>query len=116
MICIAPLDAERRLKLQKKLFTENRNYIVQYLNADDVMDDLMSKHLIGHNAYKQLSLSMKTVKEKNRIIVEELSNGGPNTLQKFCEVLKENREAKFMADKLEKGQYTIQVSLKCKLH
>ena len=42
-------------------------------------------------------------KERNRIIVDELYNGGADTLERFCEILKENRGTKFMADKLEKG-------------
>ena len=45
-----PLDVEERLKLQRKILMNNRNYIVQYLNPDDVMDDLISKQLIGQNA------------------------------------------------------------------
>ena len=100
---IVPLDTEERLKLERKVLMNNRNYIVQYLNPDDVMDDLISKQLIGQNAHKELKQPTKTAKEKNRIIVDELYNGGPDTLERFCEILKENRGAKFMADKLEKG-------------
>ena len=100
---IAPLDVEERLKLQNELFTSNRNYIVQYLNPDEVIGDLISKHLIGQSAGQQLSNPMKTTKEKNKIIVDELCKGGRNTFGKFCEVLRDNRKTKFMADKLETG-------------
>ena len=98
-----PLDVEERLKLQRKILMNNRNYIVQYLNPDDVMDDLTSKQLIGQNALEQLKQPTMAAKERNRIIVDELYNGGADTLERFCEILKENRGTKFMADKLEKG-------------
>ena len=98
-----PLDVEERLKLQRKILMNNRNYIVQYLNPDDVMDDLISKQLIGQNALEQLKQPTMVAKERNRIIVDELYNGGADTLERFCEILKENRGTKFMADKLEKG-------------
>ena len=103
-IYIAPLNTEKRLKLQKQLFTISRNYIVQYLNPDIVMDDLTNKQLISQDACRQMKTSVKSVKEKNKVIVDELSNGGPNTVEKFCEILKENRGTKFMADKLERGK------------
>ena len=100
----APLNTEKRLKLQKQLFTINRNYIVQYLNPDVVMYDLIKKQLISQDACRQIKASVKSVKKKNKIIVDELSNGGPNTVEKFCEILKENRGTKFMADKVERGK------------
>ena len=76
---------------------------MQYLNPDDIIDDLTVKQLISPSACGRLKKSSKTAKRKNRIIVDELTNGGPDTLEKFCEILKENRGTKFMADKLEIG-------------
>ena len=69
------------------------------------MDHLISKHLIGNSAYQQLCLPIKTTQAKNRIIVDELSSGGPDTLEEFCAILKKNRGTKYIADHLEKGTY-----------
>ena len=76
---------------------------MQYLNPDDIIEDLTIKLLISPSTYERLKQSAETAKRKNRIIVDELANGGPDTLEKFCEILKENRGTKFMADKLEIG-------------
>ena len=105
--CIFPLDIEKRLELQKEIFTVCQNYLVQCLNPDDVMDHLISKHLIGDSTYQQLRLSNKTKQEKNRIIVDGLSSGGPGTLEKFCVILKENKITKHIADHLKKGTYVL---------
>ena len=82
---------------------------MQYLNPDVVMDDLTNKQLISKDACRQMKTSIKSVKEKNKVIVDELSNGGPNTIEKFCEILKENRGTKFMADKLERGKQVTSI-------
>ena len=102
---VALLDTEKKLELQKEVFTNCRQYIVQYLNPNDIADHLISKHLIGENASQELGLPIKTAQEKNRTIVNELSIGGPDTLDKFCEILKKNSRTKHIADKLEKGTY-----------
>ena len=91
------------LELQKEVFTNCRHYIVEHLSPDDVVDHLISEHLIGDGASQQLQLPIKTAKDKNRIIVDELSIGGPGTFEKFCMILKKNRRTEYMADALEKG-------------
>ena len=77
---------------------------MQYLSPDDIVDHLISQHLIGDSARQELSLP-KITKEKNRIIVDELCSGGPDTFEKFCVILKKNRRTKHIADQLEKGMY-----------
>ena len=67
------------------------------------MDILLSKSLIGNSAYQQLRLPIKTTQEKNRTIVDELSNGGPGVFEEFCAILKKNRRTKHIADLLENG-------------
>ena len=91
------------MELQKEVFDSCRNYIVQSLNPDDIVDHLISQDLIGYSAHEQMSLPNKTAKDKNRIIVDELSTGGPGTLEKFCTVLKKSNRTKHIADHLEKG-------------
>ena len=39
--------------------------------------------------------------DKNRIVVDQLSTGGPGTLVKFCKILKDKRQM-FLAEQLEK--------------
>ena len=97
------------MEVQKEVFDKCRNYIVQNLSPDGVVDHLISQHLIGDSAHEQLRLPIKTAKEKNRIIVDELSTGGPGTLEKFCTILKISKRTEHIADNLEKGTcvYTI---------
>ena len=99
------IDTEKRLELQKEVFTNCRQFIVQYLNPNDIVDHLISEHLIGENARQELGLYIKTAQEKNRTIVNELSIGGPDTFEKFCEILKKNSRTRHIADQLEKGTY-----------
>ena len=111
MMCfiLEHLDVERRLELQKDAFASCRHYIVQHLSPDDIVDHLISQRLIGDSACGQLSLPIKTAKQKNRIIVDELSSGGPGTLEKFCTVLKKSRRTKHIADYVEKGMNKLSV-------
>lgn len=104
VICITDhLAVEKRLELQKEAFTSCRQYIVDHLSPDDIVDHLISQRLIGDSAREQLSLSIKTTKEKNRTIVDELCTGGPGTLEKFCAMLKKSKRTKHIADHLDKG-------------
>ena len=102
-ILIEHLEVDKRLELQKKVFTNCREYIVKHLNPDDIVDNLVSKHLIGDTACQQLCLPIKITQDKNRIIVNELSSGGPDTLEKFCAILNENSRIKHISDQLQKG-------------
>ena len=102
-------DVEKRLELQKGVFTSCRDYLVKYLSPDDVADRLISERLIGDNAREQLFLPIKTQKEKNRIIVDELSRGGPDAFQKFCRILGRNSRTKHIADHLDNGNSTTHI-------
>ena len=101
------LDVEKILELQKEVFTNCQQYIVNHLSPDDVVDIMISKRLIGDSASQQLCLPIKTTKERNRIIVNELSRGGPGAFEKFCAILKKNRRMKHIADHLEKGNLSV---------
>ena len=102
-----PVDVsiEKQLELQKEVFTICRQTIVQHLSPDDVVDQLVTERLIGNSAYEKLCLQ-KPTSEKNRIIVDELSRGGPGTFEKFCVLLKKNWRTKHVADQLERGVFT----------
>ena len=103
---VVDLDIDKKLELQREVLVNCRQYIVQYLSPDDIVDHLISKRLIGESARQELSLPNKTPQEKNRIIVDQLSTGGPDAFEKFCVILKKDR-TKHIADKLEEGMYDL---------
>ena len=92
-------------ELQRELLTTNTAFIVRSLNPDDIVDQLVSNHLVGQTAREQLNSHYKTplASEKNRIIIEEVSSGAPGAVDKFCGILKKNRRANYIGEKLEKG-------------
>ena len=46
--------------------------------------------------------------EKNRIIFDQLITCGPGALEKFCEILKRKKRQSFIAEQLEKREYSDQ--------
>ena len=90
------------LKKQREVFTNNHAFLVDYLDADDIIDELIQERMIGKNAAQRVQLQT-TNKEKNRIIVEQLTKSGPGTLEKFCEILQNTRKLAFIAEELEKS-------------
>ena len=76
---------------------------MEHLNPNDVIDSLVTEHLIGDTIRQQLSLPGKTTQEKNRDIIEELCRGRPGTYKEFCGILMKKKTTNHIADKLEKG-------------
>lgn len=99
-------DEQLILKQQRDVLNENRAFIVEHLDCDDVIDELIqARTLIGESAAQRLQLpgsARLSKKEKNEIIINELCTAGPNTLKKFCEILKSKEKLKFIAVTLEK--------------
>ncbi|XP_065908363.1 NACHT, LRR and PYD domains-containing protein 3-like isoform X3 [Dysidea avara] len=91
------------LKKQREVFTNNRAFLVDYLDADDIIDELIQEKIIGKNAAQRIQLQTASREEKNRIIVEQLTNSGPGTLENFCEILRNTGRLAFVAEELEKG-------------
>ena len=89
------------LKKQREVFTNNRAFLVDYLDADDIIDDLIQEKMIGKNAAQRVQLQMTSREEKNRIIVEQLTNSGPGTLEKFCRILRNTGRLAFVAEVLD---------------
>jgi len=85
---------------QRQILTRKRSLIVEWLDPDDVVDELIQSSLVGPSAAQQLQLN-KTQQEKNRIIVEQLSKGGPGTLVQFCEILRSRKRQVYIAEELE---------------
>ena len=55
------------------MLKDNRDFIVEYLDPDDVIDELIQRRLIGENAAQKVTQPMGVSRvEKNRIIVDQL--------------------------------------------
>ena len=48
--------------------------------------------------------------EKNRIIVDQLSIGGPGTLEKFCKILEGKRQI-FIAEQIKKSEFSYNLQI-----
>lgn len=94
---------ETILSLQYDFFIKQRSYLIRFLSPDDIIDHLISAHLVGPTVHEQVCSFHVIRSEKNRIIVEELSRGGVETVEEFCQILRETRTMNHVAEKLEKG-------------
>ena len=96
------VDIAVALKRQERVLTENRDFIIRHLDADDVIDQLIQARLMGKNAVQRLGILTMSRVDKNRIIFEQLSIVGPDSLKIFCDILKKESRQTFIADQLEK--------------
>ena len=99
--------SEASLDEEREILAKNRKFIVENLDADDVMDDLIQSRIIGGNAAQQVQLMGVSRVEKNRIIVEQLKTCGPGTLKVFCGILRRCERQSFIADQLEKSRFIL---------
>ena len=95
-------DIKEILELQERVLTENRDFIIKHLDADDVIDELIQVRLMGKNSAQKIELVTMSRRDKNRIICEQLSTAGPGALEKFCDILKKESRQTFIAEQLEK--------------
>ena len=95
------------LEEEKKVLARNRQFIVDYLEADDVIDELIQSRVIGANAAQRVQLVGVSRVEKNRIIVEQLNTCGPGTLKVFCGILRRCGRQSFIADQLERSRFIL---------
>ena len=93
---------EINLKEQKQVLNDNRDFIIDNLDPDDVSDELIQDHLMGDNAAQKVTQPMGLSRqEKNRIIVDQLSISGLGAIEKFCEILRRKKRQIFIAEKLQ---------------
>ena len=92
---------EAELKRQKNIIDNNRTFLVENLDHEDVIDQLIQCDLVGQFAAQQLRLSDKSKQEKNRIIVDQLYSDGPGAVEKFCRILRNRKRQAYIADQLE---------------
>lgn len=97
--------SETGLEEERDILAENRKFIVDNLETDDVIDELIQSRLIGGSAAQQVQLVGVSRVEKNRIIVEQLNTCGPGTLKVFCGILRRYGRQSFIADQLEKSRF-----------
>ena len=95
-------SGEMSVQEQKTVLTNRREFIVDNLDADDVIDELIQEKMIGRNAAQRVQLVGMSRVDKNRIIVDQLSIAGPGALKKFCEILRRNKRQVFIAEELDK--------------
>ena len=95
-------DIKVTLEQQEQVLTENRDFVIKHLDADDVLDELIQERLIGENAAQRIELTTKGRNDKNRIILDQLSIAGPGALERFCSILKKKKRQAFIAERLEK--------------
>ena len=97
------IGLKHHVKHQKQILQDNRAFIVDNLDPDDVIDELIRDHLIGENAAQKVTQPMGwSREEKNRIIVDQLSVSGPGAVEKFCNIIREKKRQIFIAEELEK--------------
>ena len=95
-------DIKVTLEQQERVLTENRDFIIKHLDADDVIDELIQARLMGKNAAQRVELMTMSRVDKNKVIFEQLSIAGPGALKKFCDILKKEKRQTFIAEQLEK--------------
>ena len=91
----------------RNVLAKTRQFIVDYLEADDVIDELIQSRVIGANAAQRVQLVGVSRVEKNRIIVEQLNTCGPGTLEMFCGILRRCGRQSFIADQLERSRFIL---------
>ena len=87
----------------EKVLTENRDFIIQHLDAGDVIDELIQAQLMGKNAAQRVRLVTMSRVDKNRVICEQLSTAGPRALKRFCDIIKKKSRQTFISDQMEKS-------------
>ena len=61
------LDIAVALERQERVLTENRDFIIRHLDADDVIDQLIQARLMGKNAVQRLGIITMSSRELTRI-------------------------------------------------
>ena len=92
------------LEEQERVLLENCGFLVNYLDPDDVVDELVQARIIGPYAMQKLQLMGMSKANKNQIIVDQLKTAGPGSLEKFCDILRKGGRQKFIADQIEKSK------------
>ena len=93
-----------KLSLEKEVLMKNRENIIKYLDADDIINDLIHARLVSESTPQDLIGKSKV--DKNRIIYEQLINAESGALEKFREVLNNQRRQTPLTKQLGKRELT----------
>ena len=94
---------EKNLDITKQVLTDNHDFLVKHLEADDVIDELIQERIVGRSAAQRVQLPTMTREYKNRIICDQLSTAGPGAMEKFSMILRKGQRQSFIAERLEKS-------------
>ena len=99
------------LEEERNVLARNRQFIVDNLEADDVIyiDELIQSRVLGANVAQRVQLAGVSRVEKNRNIVEQLNAcvDLAGTLEVFCRILRRFGRQSFIADQLEKSRFIL---------
>ena len=101
------------LEEQERVLLKNRGFLVNYLDPDDVIDELIQARIIGPYAVQKLQLMGTSRTNKNQLIVDQLKTAGPGSLEKFCNILRKGGRQRFIADQIEKSKPPCLLSAEC---
>ena len=88
-----------KMSAEQQILIDNRDFIISHLDADNIIDQLITANLMSQNATRRLIGKSKI--DKNRIVFEELSKAGPGALEKFRNILKNQRRRTDKSKELE---------------
>ena len=91
--------------VQEQVVTENRDFIVKHLDAEDVIDALIQERIMGRGAAQRVHLECMSRGDKNRIICEQLTTAGPGAVKRFCKILRNEKRQIFIAERLEISEH-----------
>ena len=89
-------------KIEQEVILNKQNYLVEHVKPDDIYDHLIAKKLIGRSASEKFCLPTNTIKEKVRIILQDVIRSRPGYLKELCAILRESRQD-HVAEELLKG-------------
>ena len=90
------------LEEQRRVLSENCDFLINYLDPDDIIAELFQAHIIGRHAMQQLQVLGMSRRDKSQIIVDQLNTAAPGSLEKFCNILKKGGRQTYIADQIEK--------------
>ena len=97
--------ADSTLSFEHQILMKNRDFIIKYLDVDDIKDELIQASLISVSSASKLGAKSKV--DKNRIVFKQLISAGRGALEKFCKILRNRRHQTTMSEELEKRKLGV---------
>ena len=93
---------------ESKVLKRNYSFLLKSLNPQSARIALYQAELLTQCEYEKI-VAETTPTGANELILEALKRRAPGTLERFCEILKEEPAHKHIADKLKSGAGTFVV-------